>query len=514
MPEYAPLEVILRLCAAAAPVPWYPRNAAAQLGFTEQDLIAFVQQLRGGGLIAQTDAVAGYGRGYVLTPLGVQALQNPGDLEWLRRGEIPPRKAPPADDVSDAPEPVVSERERAVRMSLLAPFTAYVVYGLIAVNVAVFLWGVQKQGFKGANFLAVPPPEIAHATGAINATDVIKPGWGLLRLLTCCFVHFGLIHLAANMISLYMVGPLLERMWGHVRFLVLYLLAGFGGSCAAMVLKPIGGNGLPVMLAGASGAVWGIMASMAVWIVLNRHYMPRRLLSSWGMQILIVFGINIAITYQLSHIISAEAHYGGAAVGAVCAVLLHLTRFGSTALRATAIVTVALLPVFGLWAVANPARFNAQWPAQEKVVIQQKEAEEKKQDTRDLQDRVMPQVKDMEKQALRHVPDSLDDPLINSHPGRRNEERAKQTIQAYGEAEAALTPALDLLRKAGPYQDADVEKARQVRLQLIEARLDLFARNKSCLEEGKDWSPDDEKKREEAILNVRKLEREWDNLLR
>src|SRR5437660_6238604 len=92
MPEYAPLEAILRLCAAAAPVPWYPKAAAADLGLLDEDLAAFVDQLRGGGLIARTDAVAGYGRGYVLTPAGVQALRDPGDLEWLRAGQIPPRK--------------------------------------------------------------------------------------------------------------------------------------------------------------------------------------------------------------------------------------------------------------------------------------------------------------------------------------------------------------------------------------------------------------------------------------
>ena len=136
------------------------------------------------------------------------------------------------------------------------------------------------------------------------------------------------------------------------------------------------------------------------------------------------------------------------------------------------------------------------------MAVRQKEAEEKEQDTRDLQDRVMPQVKDMEKQALRHVPDALADPLINSHPGRAGRGAGEaDDAGSYGEAEAALTPALDLLRKAGPYHDADVEKARQVRLQLVEARLDLFGRKQERLEEGKDWSPDGrERSANEAIL--------------
>src|SRR5439155_25148360 len=46
MIESAPLEAILRLCAAAAPVPWYPKTVAADLGLRDEDLAAFVEQLR------------------------------------------------------------------------------------------------------------------------------------------------------------------------------------------------------------------------------------------------------------------------------------------------------------------------------------------------------------------------------------------------------------------------------------------------------------------------------------
>ena len=136
MTESAPLVAILQLCATAAPVPWYPGSASATLGLTEDDLARFVEQLRGGGLIARTDAVAEYGRGYVLTPVGAQALQDTGALQWLRNGQIPPRKTPPADGAPLEDVAAVPERERAVRMSLLAPFSPYVAYGLIAANVA------------------------------------------------------------------------------------------------------------------------------------------------------------------------------------------------------------------------------------------------------------------------------------------------------------------------------------------------------------------------------------------
>jgi rhomboid protease GluP len=499
MPEYAPLEAILRLCAAAAPVPWYPKAAAADLGLREEDLAALVELLRGGGLIARTDAVPGHGRGYVLTPLGVQALRDPGDLHWLRAGQIPPPRESAAGAAPGERAPAVSQRERAVRMSLLAPYPATVAYSLIAINIAVFLWAVylgQRQGMKWQDFIYQTPRDIAHTTGAVSADDVFTPGWGYLRLLTCCFVHFGLVHLGANMFSLYLVGPLLERMWGHIRFLVLYLIAGFAGSCAAMVLRPVGPTGAIVTLAGASGALWGVLASMAVWVVVNRRYMPRRLLSSWGRQIVIVFIINIALTYQMSGLLSAEAHYGGGIVGAVCALLLHLTRFGPLAVRAVATAAVAMLPVLGVWAVAHPARFNSEW------------------DLLEMEKRVMPEVKWREDKARKLALGAVDDPLIRSNPSRRDEEQVQRAVAGYGEAEAALRPAAELLRQAGPYRNRDAEEARQVRLDFVEAQLDLFTSNKRCLEAGKEWSRQDEDKREEAIRRVRKLEMEWGKLVR
>jgi membrane associated rhomboid family serine protease len=433
--------------------------------------------------------VAGYGRGYVLTPAGVQALHDPGDLEWLRRGEIPPRRRPPADAEPGA-EPAVSPRERAVRMSLLAPFKAYVTYGLVAANVAVFLWAVylgRRQGLPLETFVRITPPGIAHDTGAIRPSDVLAPGWGLVRLLTCCFVHFGLIHLAVNMISLHLVGPLLERMWGHARFLVLYLVAGLGGSCAAMVLKPGGGA---MELAGASGALWGILASMAVWVALNHRYMPRRLFSSWGVQIAIAFAINVAITYMVPGI-SAEAHYGGGAAGAVCALLLHFTRFGPSAVRAVATAAVAALPVLGLWAVTHPARFNTDWEMLE------------------MNERYLPQAQRADEQAQDILHHSRADILLNQNPTRRDQEAVGDAVAKYDEASQALRPAAELLRGAGPFRNPDIENARKVRLALVEARLELYATDARCLSAGQEWSEKDEAQRQEQEERVKKLRAEW-----
>ena len=53
------------------------------------------------------------------------------------------------------------------------------------------------------------------------------------RLMTATFLHIGLLHLLLNAWALYLFGPLIERHFGAVRFVVIYLVAGLGGSIAS-----------------------------------------------------------------------------------------------------------------------------------------------------------------------------------------------------------------------------------------------------------------------------------------
>ena len=102
----------------------------------------------------------------------------------------------------------------------------------------------------------------------MRGVDVLQGEWW--RVLSCCFVHIGLLHLVMNMFMLFWIGPLLERMWGPWRFLLIYLISGVGGSFAVLGATP------EVLVAGASGTIWGIMTSMAAWVVLNRARRRRK----------------------------------------------------------------------------------------------------------------------------------------------------------------------------------------------------------------------------------------------
>jgi hypothetical protein len=290
------------------------------------------------------------------------------------------------------------------------------------------------------------------------------------------------------MLSLYFIGPVLERMWGHVRFLVLYLVAGFGGSCAAVVLKPEVQDQV-VTLAGASGAIWGLLSALAVWVLLNRRYLPRRLFATWGWQIIITFIINLALTWKLSDLLSSEAHYGGGIVGAFCAVLLQLTRFGPALTRALAAAAVAAVPVFGLWAVSHPDRFNPGW------------------DALLWRERYLPQLKaiDEAQDIVRRSPADL---LLRQEPGARDEQRRQEVLAKYEQADDKLGTARDLLRAAGPFQDPATEETRKAALALVQARLDLWAREERALKD-KEEPPGKDKAYRELREQVRELEAQW-----
>lgn len=131
------------------------------------------------------------------------------------------------------------------------------------------------------------------------------------RLLTAVFVHGGFLHLALNMLALWMLGQSLEPMLGRVRFLALYLISGLGGSVAVALLDPSGAT------VGASGAIFGLMAAL---LIIGRH------IGANVTGILVILGINFVVGFVFSQNIAWQAHLGGAIVGALIAFILTRTR--------------------------------------------------------------------------------------------------------------------------------------------------------------------------------------------
>ncbi|WP_435748495.1 rhomboid family intramembrane serine protease [Microbacterium sp. PMB16] len=131
------------------------------------------------------------------------------------------------------------------------------------------------------------------------------------RLLTAMFVHGGFIHLALNMLALWMLGQNLEPLLGRARFLSLYLISGLGGSVAVAVIAP------DTATVGASGAIFGLMAAL---LIIGRH------LGANVTGLLLILGVNLVYGFLFAQNIAWQAHLGGLVVGALIAFILTRTK--------------------------------------------------------------------------------------------------------------------------------------------------------------------------------------------
>lgn len=330
------LETILKLCAQSAPEPWHPGEFAATMGVDRDRFDTALNDLRMAGLIQIAGWVSGRGQGYMLTPAGEQVVQSPRHLAALRSGRIV--IAEPAQrrrtEVLDERTPY--GRGEAIRNVLLYPQKPRVTYVLMGINILVFIVGllIAMRNGRMSAFLFGVEPNATHWTGAVSGGDLITGEWW--RLLTCCFVHYGVLHLFLNMYALYSMGDFVEQVWGRTRYLVIYLLAGIGGSTGAMLINPV------PQLAGASGAIFGLLGAIAVWWLANRKFLPPNLFRENMNRLITVLIMNAVISFLPG--ISWTAHFAGGAAGAVIAILLHVHRFGPSPWRWVFLLLVPLVP--------------------------------------------------------------------------------------------------------------------------------------------------------------------------
>ena len=165
---------------------------------------------------------------------------------------------------------------------------------LIGICVGIFL----LQFLVGVN-------AVAADWGMWPAAVAVNNEW--YRLLTSVFLHGSWLHLAFNMYVLYVLGPPLERLLGHVRFLALFLIAGLGGAVASFTFSSI--NTVSV---GASGAIFGLMGAL---VVAGRH------LRTDITQVLVLIGINVVIGF-IAPGVDWRAHLGGLITGAAVALVI------------------------------------------------------------------------------------------------------------------------------------------------------------------------------------------------
>ena len=183
----------------------------------------------------------------------------------------------------------------------------YVTIALVTVNVITYLvleWlGDTTNGFFMAEHGAMYP-------------DFIRINHEWWRIITAGFLHFGAVHLVNNMVILYCMGSRLERVTGHLKYFLIYLVSLIGAVMLSygMMLR----TGDYAVSAGASGAIFGVIGGFLWIVILHRGRFEQ--ITTRGIVMMIV----LTIYYGFSSVgIDNWGHIGGLLAGFATTVILY-----------------------------------------------------------------------------------------------------------------------------------------------------------------------------------------------
>ncbi|CAH9148142.1 unnamed protein product [Cuscuta epithymum] len=154
------------------------------------------------------------------------------------------------------------------------------------------------------NPLFGPSASTLQKVGGLEWDKVVNhhQGW---RLITCIWLHAGLIHLLANMLSLVIVGVRLEQQCGFARIGVIYLISGFGGGVLSslFIQKSIS--------VGASGALFGLLGAMLSELITNWSMYTNKIAALLTLLVIVAFNLAVGILPHVDNF----AHIGGFLTG-------------------------------------------------------------------------------------------------------------------------------------------------------------------------------------------------------
>jgi len=259
------------------------------------------------------------------------------------------------DERPDSPEaPPSPDQVRVIerlQAGLRRPWVTWaLVAGMVAIHVALgavlFLRG--RTDLVGV-LAGIRPEGLLIRSGAMQGLRV--SAGEVWRLTSCVFLHGSLSHLALNMLALYGLGRICEAVYGHARFLWMFLVAGLTGA----TLSWLGGHELSV---GASGGIFGLLGACVVFGWRYRGRLPERMGRWFQRNLLPWVGLNLFIGLVIPFIDNL-AHIGGLLSGALLAAVLGnrvvdgeeggAVARGAMAVASLGLVAWAAVGVAGKW---------------------------------------------------------------------------------------------------------------------------------------------------------------------
>ncbi len=206
----------------------------------------------------------------------------------------------------------------------------YVTLSLIVINVLIWLiWGnpvLTSDEAVRATFIS-----FGYIPAVINGYEVLPPVYAVLpeqaSFVTYAFFHSGFMHLAGNMLFLWVFGDNVEDAMGHFRFLLFYLACAAAGAFMHGFINPQSVS----PLIGASGAAAGVISAylflhprVKIWVLMFGK-IPLRISAFWVIGAWISYQV-FELVFNSQSDVSWGAHVGGIIAGAV--LILFMKRPG------------------------------------------------------------------------------------------------------------------------------------------------------------------------------------------
>lgn len=196
--------------------------------------------------------------------------------------------------------------------------TPYITYILIFINILFYVLSIISNSFY--NSMVLNPSKILNGE--------------YYRLLSCIFMHGGIIHLLCNMYCLYVIGPQVESFFGKIKYIIIYLLSGIIGSLMSLSIT----NSISL---GASGAIFGLLGSILYFGYHYRVYLSQAIKS----QIIPIIVLNLFLGFMLNGVDNA-AHIGGLIGGVLVSMMAGVKYKSSTMEKVNGLILTIIFTLF------------------------------------------------------------------------------------------------------------------------------------------------------------------------
>ena len=161
--------------------------------------------------------------------------------------------------------------------------------------------------------------------------DVLTKNGEYFRLITCAFLHIGVVHLIFNMYALYIIGPQVESFFGKIKYLSIYLISAVSASILSLAFNT------NTISAGASGAIFGLLGALLYFGYHYRVYLGNAIRS----QIIPIIIINLLFGFTMTGIDNA-AHIGGLIGGVLASMALGVPEKSNKTEKINGFIVLAI----------------------------------------------------------------------------------------------------------------------------------------------------------------------------